>query len=284
MALEHTLVERTMSEVRQRIARRALAPGAKAPSIRAFATAMGVSKSTVVEAYDRLAAEGVIQPRRGSGFYVAGHTPPLALSELEPRRDRSIDPLWVSRQSLEAGPDALKPGCGWLPADWMPREALRRALRAAARADDFVLADYGPARGLPVLRRLLRARLHDEGVEAGIEQILLTGSGTEAIDLILRHGKEGEIYNVGGHNEMKNIDIVKLICRELGKPEELITYVEDRKGHDRRYAIDPSKIHRELGWLPETSFAEGIKKTINWYLNHQEWWRPIVEKEMKIKC
>lgn len=105
-----------------------------------------------------------------------------------------------------------------------------------------------------------------------------------AIDLILRHGKEGEIYNVGGHNEMKNIDIVKLICRELGKPEELITYVEDRKGHDRRYAIDPSKIHRELGWLPETSFAEGIKKTINWYLNHQEWWRPIVEKEMKIKC
>ena len=103
-------------------------------------------------------------------------------------------------------------------------------------------------------------------------------------DLIQRHGKEGEIYNVGGHNEMKNIDIVKLICRELGKPEELITYVEDRKGHDRRYAIDPSKIHRELGWLPETSFAEGIKKTINWYLNHQEWWRPIVEKEMKIKC
>ena len=103
-------------------------------------------------------------------------------------------------------------------------------------------------------------------------------------DLILRHGKEGEIYNDGGHNEMKNIDIVKLICRELGKPEELITYVEDRKGHDRRYAIDPSKIHRELGWLPETSFAEGIKKTINWYLNHQEWWRPIVEKEMKIKC
>ena len=102
--------------------------------------------------------------------------------------------------------------------------------------------------------------------------------------MILRHGKEGEIYNVGGHNEMKNIDIVKLICRELGKPEELITYVEDRKGHDRRYAIDPSKIHRELGWLPETSFAEGIKKTINWYLNHQEWWRPIVEKEMKIKC
>lgn len=78
--------------------------------------------------------------------------------------------------------------------------------------------------------------------------------------------------------------VIVPILTILGKPEELITYVEDRKGHDRRYAIDPSKIHRELGWLPETSFAEGIKKTINWYLNHQEWWRPIVEKEMKIKC
>ena len=98
-------------------------------------------------------------------------------------------------------------------------------------------------------------------------------------DLILRHGKEGEIYNVGGHNEMKNIDIVKLICRELGKPEELITYVEDRKGHDRRYAIDPSKIHRELGWLPETKFADGIKKTIQWYLNNKSWWQNIISGE-----
>lgn len=83
-----------------------------------------------------------------------------------------------------------------------------------------------------------------------------------AIDLIIRKGKVGEVYNVGGHNEMRNIDIVKLICQELGKPESLITHVTDRKGHDRRYAIDPEKIHRELGWLPETKFADGIKKTI----------------------
>lgn len=86
-----------------------------------------------------------------------------------------------------------------------------------------------------------------------------------AIDLIIRKGKVGEVYNVGGHNEMRNIDIVKLICQELGKPESLITHVTDRKGHDRRYAIDPEKIHRELGWLPETKFADGIKKTIHWY-------------------
>lgn len=92
-----------------------------------------------------------------------------------------------------------------------------------------------------------------------------------AIDLIIRKGKVGEVYNVGGHNEMRNIDIVKLICQELGKPESLITHVTDRKGHDRRYAIDPEKIHRELGWLPETKFADGIKKTIQWYLTHQKW-------------
>lgn len=100
-----------------------------------------------------------------------------------------------------------------------------------------------------------------------------------AIDLILQKGRVGEVYNVGGHNEMKNIDIVTLICRELGKDESLIQHVSDRKGHDRRYAIDPTKIHDELGWLPETKFADGIKKTIAWYLDHKDWWQPIVSGE-----
>ncbi len=81
-----------------------------------------------------------------------------------------------------------------------------------------------------------------------------------AIDLIIHNGRVGEVYNVGGHNEMKNIDIVKMICKELGKPESLITYVTDRKGHDMRYAIDPTKIHNELGWLPETKFAKTVLK------------------------
>ena len=97
-----------------------------------------------------------------------------------------------------------------------------------------------------------------------------------AIDLIIHNGKVGEVYNVGGHNEMANIDIVKLICKELGKPESLITFVEDRKGHDRRYAIDPTFIHDELGWLPETKFADGIKKTINWYVENKDWWENIL--------
>ena len=102
-----------------------------------------------------------------------------------------------------------------------------------------------------------------------------------AIDLIVRKGRIGEVYNVGGHNEMANIDIVKLIIRELGQREDLITYVTDRKGHDLRYAIDPAKIHSELGWLPETKFADGIKKTIRWYLDNRGWWEEIVSGEYR---
>ncbi len=100
-----------------------------------------------------------------------------------------------------------------------------------------------------------------------------------AIDLIIHKGTVGEIYNIGGHNEMKNIDIVKIICKALDKPESLIAYVTDRKGHDMRYAIDPEKIHNELGWLPETKFENGIQKTIKWYLNNRPWWEHIINGE-----
>lgn len=181
-----TLVGQVMQAVRQRIAGRALVPGAKLPSIRGFAETMGVSKSTIVEAYDRLAAEGAIRPRRGSGFYVAGHLPPLSLAEISPRLDRAVDPLWVSRQSLEAGEGVLKPGCGWLPASWLPQESLRRSLRALARTDDVTLADYGTPLGLPALRHLLSRRMAEHGIEAAPEQIMLTESGTQAIDLLCR--------------------------------------------------------------------------------------------------
>ena len=102
-----------------------------------------------------------------------------------------------------------------------------------------------------------------------------------AIDLIIEGGCAGEVYNVGGHNEMRNIDIVKLICDALGKPYSLITYFADRKGHDMRYAIDPTKIHRELGWLPETKFSDGIRKTIDWYLENRDWWETIISGEYR---
>lgn len=101
----------------------------------------------------------------------------------------------------------------------------------------------------------------------------------KAIDMILQNGRVGEVYNIGGHNEMANIDIVKIIIEALGKSEDLITYVTDRKGHDMRYAIDPTKIHNELGWLPETMFKDGIRKTIQWYLDNKDWWEEIVSGE-----
>ena len=101
----------------------------------------------------------------------------------------------------------------------------------------------------------------------------------KAIDLIIHKGRVGEIYNIGGHNEMRNIDIVKLICKALDKPESLITYVADRKGHDMRYASDPTKIHNERGWLPETKFSDGIQKTIQWYLDNKGWWQTIISGE-----
>ncbi|MCI8857042.1 MAG: dTDP-glucose 4,6-dehydratase [Clostridiaceae bacterium] len=100
-----------------------------------------------------------------------------------------------------------------------------------------------------------------------------------AIDLILQNGKCGEVYNIGGHNEMRNIDIVKTILSILGKTERLITYVADRKGHDMRYAIDPAFIHKELGWLPSTKFEDGIRRTVQWYLDNRSWWENIVNGE-----
>lgn len=100
-----------------------------------------------------------------------------------------------------------------------------------------------------------------------------------AIDLVLHKGKPGEIYNVGGHNEKYNIDIVELIVDTLGKSRDLIKHVSDRLGHDRRYAIDPTKIETELGWKPQFNFDSGIKETIQWYLDHEDWWRKIKSGE-----
>ena len=119
--------------------------------------------------------------------------------------------------------------------------------------------------------------VYGEGLN--VRDWLFVDDHCKAIDLVIRKGREGEVYNIGGHNEMRNIDIVKLICHELGKSESLITHVTDRKGHDMRYAIDPTKIHTELGWLPETKFEDGIRKTIRWYLDNKPWWAEIISGE-----
>lgn len=181
-----TRIEQVMASMRQRIASRSLVPGARLPSVRALAKAMQVSTSTVVEAYDRLVADGTISSRPGSGFYVAGPLAPLSLADIEPRLDRAVDPLWVSRQALDEGAALAKPGCGWLPASWMPEQALRRAMRGLARADASLLTDYASPMGLLPLRQLLSRRLAEHGVQAGASQIMLTDSGTQAIDLLCR--------------------------------------------------------------------------------------------------
>jgi DNA-binding transcriptional MocR family regulator len=176
-----------MQMIRTQITGRSLTPGAKLPSIRSVAANMRVSKSTVVEAYDRLTAEGVIRSRPGSGFYSAAPLAPLSLAELAPRLDRAIDPFWVSRQSLEAGQGMLKPGCGWLPGDWMPEEDIRRALRNLARTTEHPkLTDYGTPLGLTPLRQFLSRRMAEQGFHVGPDQVLLTESGTQAIDLVCR--------------------------------------------------------------------------------------------------
>jgi len=100
-----------------------------------------------------------------------------------------------------------------------------------------------------------------------------------AINLIVRNGTPGEVYNIGGHNERANIDVVKTILKQLGKPETLINYVTDRAGHDMRYGIDPTKINKELGWLPETKFEDGLSKTIQWYKDNKAWWQNVLDGE-----
>ena len=100
----------------------------------------------------------------------------------------------------------------------------------------------------------------------------------QAIDLVLRKGRKGEVYNIGGHNERTNNQIVDIIIEQLGVSRDLITYVDDRLGHDKRYAIDPTKLETELGWKPLYTFDTGILETIDWYLNNEDWWRPLKEQ------
>lgn len=132
--------------------------------------------------------------------------------------------------------------------------------------------NYGPYQfpekliPLMILNAIGDKKLPVYGKGINVRDWLYVEDHCKAVDMIIRNGKVGEIYNVGGYNEMRNLDIVKLICKALGKSEDLIEFVADRKGHDLRYAINPEKIRKELEWYPETSFNEGIKKTIEWYL------------------
>lgn len=134
---------------------------------------------------------------------------------------------------------------------------------------------------LMIANALNNKKLPVYGKGENVRDWLYVEDHCSAIDLIIRKGKIGEVYNIGGHNERTNLEVVKTIIKELGKSEDLIEFVTDRPGHDRRYAIDPTKIHNELGWLPATKFDDGIKKTIDWYLTHKSWWEKIISGEYK---
>ena len=147
--------------------------------------------------------------------------------------------------------------------------------------------NYGPYQfpekliPLMISKALADEKLPVYGEGLNVRDWLYVDDHCKAIDMILENGRIGEVYNIGGHNEKANIDVVKTILKAVGKDESLITYVKDRPGHDMRYAIDPAKIHSELGWTPETLFNDGIQKTIDWYLNNREWWQKILSGEYK---
>lgn len=145
--------------------------------------------------------------------------------------------------------------------------------------------NYGPYQFPEKLIPLMISRaLNDQalpiyGDGLNIRDWLYVEDHCSAIDLVIHKGRIGEVYNIGGNNERTNLHIVKTILAELNKPESLITYVQDRPGHDRRYGIDPTKITQELGWKPKHNFETGIKETIQWYLNNKEWWTRIQSGE-----
>ena len=183
----------------------------------------------------------------------------------------------------------------------MPLTASSPYSASKASADLLVMA-YHRTYGLPVtisrcsnnygpyqfpeklIPLIIKNALADEklpvyGTGENVRDWLYVKDHCKAIDMIIHDGKVGEVYNIGGHNEKSNLEVVRTILKQVGKSENLITFVGDRKGHDLRYAIDPTKIHDELGWLPETRFDDGIRQTIDWYLDNRSWWEEIISGE-----
>ncbi|PCI06072.1 MAG: GntR family transcriptional regulator [Hyphomicrobiales bacterium] len=256
-----------MTAIRKQIASRQTAPGVKLPSIRSLAERMQISKSTVVDAYERLVAEGAIQSRPGSGFYIAGHLPPFSLADTSPRRDREIDPLWVTRQSLNGDNNLLKPGCGWLPASWMPETDIRRALRSLARNEQTNLTDYSTPHGLPALRQLLSRRLADRGIEAPTQQIMLTESGTHAIDLLCRFLIEpGDTvlvddpcyFNFHAMLRAHQVKVISVPYTPTGP--DLSLFEQTLTEHSPRLYITNSAIHNPTGATLSPAIAHRVLK------------------------
>lgn len=265
-----TKIEFVISQIEQQIKNRSLTPGTRLPSVRKLAKDLGFSVSTIVEAYERLIALGKIESRSGSGFYVVAPLAPLALSELGPKLDRSIDPLWISRQSLEAEPNAFKPGCGWLPNDWMPLESIRKALRSATRSEDDSLLGYSSPLGLSALRDLLARRAQSKGIEANLNQVLLTDSGTQAIDLVCRFLLKPDdvvliddpcYFNFHALLKVHQVKVVGIPYTPNGP--DLEAFKEAIESHNPRLYITNSGIHNPTGATLSLSTAHQLLKLID---------------------
>ena len=190
-------IEIVMTQIKSHIANQRFVAGSRLPSVRRLAQEMQFSISTVVEAYARLVTEGVLEARAGSGFYVKGQAIAQKVTATHFQYDREINPLWISRQSLDANDEMLKPGCGWLPPEWMPESSLRKALKQAAKSSVKMLVEYPIPHGHVGLRQWIARRNAQYEIQVDPSQILITDSGTQAIDLIFRvHLQAGDVILV----------------------------------------------------------------------------------------
>lgn len=267
--MKSTKIDFVIQHIQEQIKTRSLLPGSRLPSVRALAGLLHLSVSTIVEAYERLASQGIIEAKTGSGFFVAGPLAPLSISEIHPKIDRSIDPLWISRQALEAKPDVLKPGCGWLPDDWMPHENIRKAIRKVSKAPASILTDYATPLGLAPLRELLSRRILSKGIEARPNQILLTDSGTQAIDLICRYFlKPNDVvlvddpcyFNFHALLKVHQIQIIGVPYTPTGP--DLEAFSQAIQNYNPRLYITNSGIHNPTGAVLTASTAYQVLKLV----------------------
>jgi DNA-binding transcriptional MocR family regulator len=264
--------KKAINAILDEVAKRRLSPHQRLPSIRALAQKLEVSNSTIVDAYDRLVADGTVNAKPGSGFYVGGKTAPLSLIENENNAQKEIDPVWMARQSLLIPHRNAAPGCGWLPASWMAEDEIARALRAIARSNDANLTDYGSPQGLPELRQLIARRQADFDIDVSPNQIILTDSGTHAIDLLCRFLlKPGDTvmlddpcyFNFQAMLRAHNVNVISAPMRPNGV--DLAAFETTCAAEPPRLYITNAVLHNPTGVSPTNKHVHQLLKLAEQY-------------------